>query len=157
VSACPSAGSCVELGQGLVVVGVVVVEVVDGAVTVVGGTVTVLVFVGAVTILVVVEVTVDVCVVVRAGAVVVCVTTGVVVVWVVVGAPFETFRYTVDPLRTPPPLGFWATTVSTGCVDGTCETFGFRPFAARSERARSIVFPTSLGTSTLPLPFDTRS
>jgi hypothetical protein len=79
--------------------GVVVTVDVDGVVTVVVcvvGTVTV-----AVAVVVAVVVAVDVVVAVCVGV-------------VVAGAPFDTFSCTVDPLRSCPPAGACATTVSIG-------------------------------------------
>ena len=71
---------------------------------------------GVVTVVVRVVGTVTVAVV---AVVVVCVVAVVVVVVLVVvvvvaGAPFETFSCTVEPLRTWPPAGACATTVSIG-------------------------------------------
>ena len=74
---------------------------------------------------------------------------------VVASGPFETFSWTLAPLRDWPPLGLCATTVPTGWSDGTWTMVGLKPLAARSRWATSDVWPTSLGTLAVALPLET--
>jgi len=68
-------------------------------------------------------------VVVVVGVVASVVEVGVVVV--VASGPFETFSWTLAPLRAWPPLGLCATTVPRGWSDGTWTMVGLKPLAAR--------------------------
>ena len=91
-------------------------------------------------------------VLVVAGTVVVVVVSLVVVS---AGGPSETLSRTVVPLRALPLDGLCATTVSTGWSDATRLTVDLKPWASRSDCASSTVVPTTLGTSTSPLPLET--
>jgi hypothetical protein len=72
------------------------------------------------------------------------------------GVPRETLSSTVEPLRAWPPGGCWATTVPAGCAEGTWNwTAPVRPDLASWVSASPSVCPTTFGTMTTPVPFET--